>query len=74
MKLLNNINTANQLALDIELWVSGPIRIFLQSLSQFIIIKDVEMIEFQAFVRIQNPDDFAAEPALGAGWDAFHEE
>ena len=53
MQLLNDVDATNQLPLDIELRVSGPVGILLEPLSNLVVLKNVEVVELKSVVLVQ---------------------
>lgn len=44
LHLFDNIQTTDQFAFHIELWIGGPVRIYFQSLTYFLILQNIERI------------------------------
>lgn len=45
MQLLDDVYTSDQLSLVVELGVCWPVTVLFESLSQLIVLKDVEVLE-----------------------------
>lgn len=50
MKLLANVNPADQLTVDVKLRVSWPIRVFLEALAHFLVLEDIEVTVVKAVI------------------------
>jgi hypothetical protein len=61
---LNNVDTSNQFALDIELWISWPIGVLFEPFSNFVVLENIEMVVFETVVLLEDCNDSAGEPTL----------
>ena len=57
MKLLHDIDSSDQFSLNIELWVSWPITVLLERLSQLVVFENVKILIFQPIVLFEDADN-----------------
>lgn len=74
VEFLNNVDTSNQFALDIELWISWPIGVLFEPFSNFVVLENIEMLVFDTVVLLEDLDDSAGESTLWLIRRSFHKE
>jgi hypothetical protein len=74
MKLLANVDAADEFPIDIELRVGGPLGVALQALSHLLVLVDVEGAIVQAVIVAEEGYNALGEATGWLGWVALHEE
>jgi hypothetical protein len=74
MHLFDNIASPNELSLDIELRNSGPVRVFLDSFTDILISKDINILIVAEAVVLKHLDDIVGETTSGHLFASFHEK
>jgi hypothetical protein len=74
MKFQADIDTTDQLSIDKELGVSGPVRELFETLSHFLVSEDIEMPILIVRILSQEGNNALAEPTLWCARCSLHKK
>ena len=74
MHLFDNIASPNELSLDIKLWNSGPVGVFLDPFANILISKNINILIVAEAVVLKHLDNIVRETTSGHLFTSLHEE
>lgn len=74
MQLLAYVDPSNQLSINVQLRVCGPIRVLLEAVPHLLILEDVETSVFDIRIVVQEVNNALGEATLSCLRGALHEE
>ena len=75
LQFLQNVQSSDQFALDVDLRIRGPIGKRLQSLTYLLVREDIEMsVSEVGHLRRKNTNELLRESASRVFWNALHED